>query len=296
MIDTEIRVTAKAEYPVCYTCLYCGAENRDTLRYEATRVETVRYTHNRHYQEEINEKKSQLQSEMYASFEKGVDLERRQVEGVAAFWEACQGEDMPSSPMITLRLPDKEYCCHQCFKVQPYAASYSTPLQTVSAISGVVTLFSALCGLMFFVISFGRDEQLFLTLFEQFLSVGLELLDTGTHGLEVALFGLADELGELVTLGHVFIDFGLVLVSHSFHLFLGILNIFLELGHGGVATRHNFHEFVGVDVSEFDVFLSHSAAAKCQQGYQYYDKSFLHVVLYVIMFLLIIFLLIMKCQ
>ncbi|MBQ1554312.1 MAG: hypothetical protein IIZ68_02520 [Clostridia bacterium] len=103
MIDTEIRVTAKAEYPVCYTCLYCGAENRDTLRYEATRVETVRYTHNRHYQEEINEKKSQLQSEMYASFEKGVDLERRQVEGVAAFWEACQGEDMPSSPMITLR-------------------------------------------------------------------------------------------------------------------------------------------------------------------------------------------------
>lgn len=164
MIDTEIRVTAKAEYPVCYTCLYCGAENRDTLRYEATRVKTVRYTHNRHYQEEINEKKSQLQSEMYASFEKGVDLERRQVEGVAAFWEACQGEDMPSSPMITLRLPDKEYCCHQCFKVQPYAASYSTPLQTVSAISGVVTLFSALCGLMFFVISFGRDEQLFLTL------------------------------------------------------------------------------------------------------------------------------------
>lgn len=164
MIDTEIRVTAKAEYPVCYTCLYCRAENRDTLRYEATRVETVRYTHNRHYQEEINEKKSQLQSEMYASFEKTVDVQRWQIAQVAAFWEACQGEDMPASPAVSLWRPDTEYRCHTCGKVQPYAASYSTPLQKVSGISGIAGLFSALLGAMFFAFSCGMGPQPYLTL------------------------------------------------------------------------------------------------------------------------------------
>jgi hypothetical protein len=44
-------------------------------------------------------------------------------------------------------------------------------------------------------------------------------------------------------------------------------------------------------VTEFDVFLCHSAAAEGEQGYQYCDKSFLHVVLYVIVLLIILFLL-----
>ena len=116
-----------------------------------------------------------------------------------------------------------------------------------------------------------------LTLLQLLLCILLELLDAGAHILYFALFGLADEFCPSCLVGHIVVVALLSLTLHGFECLLELGHLALQDRLGGVAAGHDLHQFVGVDVAEFEAFLSHCVAAEGEQAYGHCDKDLFHV-------------------
>ena len=105
-----------------------------------------------------------------------------------------------------------------------------------------------------------------LTLLERLLCILLKLLDTAAHILKLTLLGIAYKLRPTRLLLHI-------VVIEFFHLRLHRLQLLLKTGYlcledslSRVATRHDLHQVVRVDVAKLNALLCHSVASQQEEA------------------------------
>ena len=155
--QSSITVRAQADYPFHYTCLFCGAENRDTIHFEAAKIEDVKSGTRKEHGVDLALAEARLRAELLESFGRNVEGTKKDVERFASHWKNCVDGVKPGAKRV-VPMPMGFRCqCRACQQLQPYANDrYKGKKSTLFMVSLILVVAGLAMALFLLLASIGR--------------------------------------------------------------------------------------------------------------------------------------------
>ncbi len=156
--SSNVTVTAKGDFPYCYTCLLCGAENKGTFHIEASRGEVVNSAGRKEHVRDINDAKMYMGEMASNQVNEYLNYFEKATKTFSSYWEECSKGKPEKLLMhqipIPYRIANKNaFKCRQCDELQPYILErYKTNRNKLGAGLLITALFTFLLAVAFIII------------------------------------------------------------------------------------------------------------------------------------------------